>query len=283
MKSIPPSNKLRENAGEKTAAEHLDYLESGIRLMLWFAWNHCRKHPEETFDQVINRRLDIFRRTSLNQGELHGSSDGAPVADWNRLVEKLSALQEQTKNETESGAFEHEAMRKISPLLPSRVERDLQSLRERRFLAEFQCGSLRHNAKPQEDAPKRIGFHIANACYPASLFDDPHYLPQCLMSLMEKTEKTFGVTELGTGTWLNSHPRWLELFPPKWGERMSPPAEIAGNLGTWGQFMTARQTFNHKLAAKFRQSGELPFPSRTSWCSMESLRNHLAACMAKKH
>jgi hypothetical protein len=57
---------------------------------------------------------------------------------------------------------------------------------------------------------------------------------------------------------------------------MSAPDEnIRGHYGFWGQFLTARKTFNHKLAKQFMETGKMPFQTRRSWCSIESMRKHL--------
>jgi len=163
----------------------------------------------------------------------------------------------------------------------ARVDRDLEDIKNAKDLAKYQCGSLRYNLSPDTDNPQRIGFHIANACCPCSIFDDPLYLPGCFLALMGQCEAKFGVTEIGTGTWLNSHPKWLALFPPEWSDNMSPPrTDIQWHYGFWGQFVSARKTFNHKLGKKFRETGELPYSLRSSWCRIETMRKHLLTLIA---
>ena len=93
---------------------------------------------------------------------------------------------------------------------------------------------------------------------------------------MDKCGEEFSVDKIATSTWLNSYPRWLELFPLEWMANMGPHmTDIKNGFGWWGQFVNARGAFNHKHAQRFRETGQLPFLPRRSWCSFESLRKHL--------
>jgi hypothetical protein len=93
---------------------------------------------------------------------------------------------------------------------------------------------------------------------------------------MDACEKQFGVREIGTATWLNSVPRWLRFFPAEWLANLSPPfTDAYWHYGFWGQFITARKTFNHNLGAQFRQTGVMPYTLRASWCTIAAMREHL--------
>ena len=100
------------------------------------------------------------------------------------------------------------------------------------------------------------------------------------MAMMEQCEKKFQVTEIETCTWINSLARWLKLFPQEWLDHMGPPnCDVRGHYGFWGQFLTARRTFNHKLGQQFRETGRIPFPMRSSWCAIAAMRKHLGSLM----
>jgi len=78
------------------------------------------------------------------------------------------------------------------------------------------------------------------------------------------------------GSWLNSHPRWLELFPQEYHNSLSLPDEnIQWHFGFWGQFVDARGGFHERNAEKFRKTGKMPFAYRTADCSFISMREHL--------
>lgn len=268
MKAQPPAT----NAGE-----HLDYLVSTARLMLWFARKWTLEHPAEGFAEVLAKRVGVFRLSGFNPDFLDSTRVKAEdFPDWLAAADTIRRYFDETRDDPDSSCFEQWCVELLMPGFRSRVARDLEDIRSFKDLESYQCGSLRYNLRPNQDTPRRVGFHIANACSPHSIFDDPLYLPGCFLALMGECEARFGVTEIGTGTWLNEHPRWLRLFPPEWAEHMGPPARgIVGHYGFWGQFITARKTFNHKLARQFRATGEFPYLPRSSWCRIEALREHL--------
>lgn len=261
---------------ELTPAEHLDYLVSSVRLSLWFAWQFLDTHPEETLSNAIRDRTDLWRRTTYNTQHLDGALGKFDDPEWAALMKTIEGIHARNRKNGSAQAFEDEALAVMMPYLTPRVERDLRIIRNKVDLAGYQCGSLRYELKPDANHPGRIGFHIANACSPASPFNDPSYFPRCFMDLMEQCEKKFGVTEIGTGTWLNSYPRWTRLFPEEWISHMSPPNyDVQRHYGFWGQFINARRTFNHKLGRQFRETGRIPYPLRSSWCSIKAMKRHL--------
>lgn len=257
-----------------TPAEQLDYLVASSGLMLWFARDWTLRHPEEPLRTVIRRRTDLYRRTDLNPGWLDHCG---PVPDaWLDLLERIEAIHRETAGDADSARFEERCLALLRPHHERRVERDLADQPQATQMSGYQCGSLRHDPAPDPKRPQRIGIHMANACYPGSLFDDPLYLPACLLVLTSQCASRFGVTEIGTGSWMNSLPRWLDLFPEEWRANLGPPDEdIQWHYGFWGQFLTARRTFNHRLGEQFRRTGRIPFPMRYAWCSIAALRRHL--------
>lgn len=262
---------------EITRELHQDYLLSSARLALFFTWDWLTKHPDEDFDFVIRKRVDIWRKTKFNPEHIDKVADDSVYPEWMDIVGRMKAFYESTKKENDFQAFENSCMEMLTPVMLERIDRDLVNIYDRVDVAKYQCGSLRYNLSPEKENPQRIGFHIANACYPSSIFDDANYLPACFIVLMKQCETRFGVTEIGTGTWLNSYPRWLELFPAEWIDNMGPCLDdVQGHYGFWGQFITSGKTFNHKLAGKFRKTGTLPFLPRRSWCTIKAMRAHLA-------
>lgn len=261
-----------------TKEEMLDSLLSVIRLKLWFVWEWLSKHPDEDFQSVVQSRVDIYRKTVFNAGHLDfvAPADSPKVPEWADILKELEGHYAKAKRKGGFSAFETLSMKRLEPLVAGRSERDAEDFKEGKDTAAYQCGSLRYNLSPDKDAPQRMGFHIANACYPGSPFDDRNYFPACFMVLMKQCEEKFGATEIGTHTWLNSLPKWLELFPKQWQDNLSAPGEdVRWHYGFWGQFLTSRKTFNKKLGEQFRKTGRMPFLPRGSWCSIEEMRKHL--------
>ena len=261
---------------EISAAEHLDYLVSSVRLMMWFSWNSLEEHPEETFVDTVCNRTDLWRRTSLNPDYIDVPHSCTDSPEWAELLKALETIYNRNQKKGTVLSFENEALLLLMPFLTPRIERDLEDIRNKVDLANYQCGSLRYALEPEPGCRRRIGFHIANDCYPVSPFEDPRYFPRCFIELMDQCESKFNVTEISTETWMNSYPRWQKLFPPEWMDHMSPPNyDVRWHYGFWGQFVTARRTFNHKLGRQFRETGRIPFPPRSSWCTIKAMRNHL--------
>jgi len=140
---------------------------------------------------------------------------------------------------------------------------------------DYQCGCLKYDP-PYKQWPHRVWFHIANPLMPCSIFDDPGYVPGCLRDLMTRSAAEFDVYELGTNTWLNSYSRWSEYFPDEWRNNLGPEIkDVKWHFGFWGQFLTARGTFNERNGRQLRETGEFPFWPRQAWCTFEALRKHL--------
>lgn len=257
----------------KTVDEHAEFLREIVKLSLWFAWTWLAKHPEETLSDVLHKRVDIFRKTDINQGRSKNTIEAGDftLPEWLEVEARLHRVHDATRG-LDANAFETRAWEVLRPTVEARVERDFT---EGDGLDNFQCGSLRYNTKASGDPP-RVGFHIGNRIAPRSIFDDPQYLPQCFFQLMRETRAKFGAQALTTNTWLNSYPPWLQLFPQEWQDNLGPADESVGwSQGHWGQFVSARGTFNHRHGRMMRQTGELPFKPRCSHCTFAALEAHL--------
>jgi hypothetical protein len=263
----------------KTESEYRDYIHRITRLKLCFIWDWLRKHPDESFNSVLRNRVDIFRKTEFyDPSQMKQDSPDFNVPGWRKIEETLEKVFNKHMSDSSSELFEDEAMHALVPRLDSYVRK---SYEKSLVPPVMKCGSLNYHS-PGADSPDVIAVHIANALQPASIFDDPLYLPQCLRELMDRSSAEFSVSKLHCGSWLNSHPRWLALFPQEWTDSLGPQDHsVQWHLGFWGQFITAKGTFHERNALKFRSAGQMPFAYRTVDCSFESLRTHLAGLFAE--
>ncbi len=255
----------------KTIEEHREYLYKIVRLKLFFMHDWLAGHPGESFGDVLQKRVDIYRKTDANPGALNPPQIDWKAPAWLELERALLGVYE--RNRGNIARFEEEGFAVLRPSLNARLERDYL---DRSALQAYQCGSLRHNVY---DGPTReVTFHIANAVSPKSIFDDPLYLPCCFMVLMEQIEARYQAEFIQTGTWLNSNPKWLALFPQEWHDNMTAPeTNVQWHYGFWGQFITARGTFNDKLGDYFRANRKLRYYLRSSKCTLAAMRRHLQA------
>jgi hypothetical protein len=257
---------------KRTYPEHLDYLVQIVRLKLWFVGHWLEGHPQEDLVFVLRRRVDIYRKTAFWQGRGFPTEADFSLPGWLALERQVRAAYQQTGDGADRAAFEEQAFEVVWPVVEANAHRDYEaSLSDK----GFRCDSLEYDS-PTPEHPRRVHFHITNARQPRSIFDDRTYLPGCFFCLMDRADAAYGADCLGTGSWLNSYPRWLALFPREYLDNMEPEGEdVWCGLGSWGQFITARGTFHAGRAAKLRETGRMPYPWRYAWCSFAALRRHL--------
>jgi hypothetical protein len=238
-----------------------DFFENMISLSLNFAFNWKAGHDNETMSFIISRRSNL--------GELLQIKDDMPV-EWNEF---LVQAEEECSEASSAACFEEKMTLRIMPFALSRFE---QYCTFRAGLLKNNAGSLRYDAPLKELPANHCNFHISNAVAPKSIFADTEYLPHCFIELMDKSEKEYGYDTLRTFTWLNSHPKWLVLFPQEWYDNMKESdTQVWGNLGYWGQLVTASGSINIKMEEYVRINGTIKYSPRASHCSFAAMREHL--------
>jgi len=263
---------MKHRPAEKTLEEHVEFVREMAKLQLCFLWNWLKGHREEDFCHALRKRTDIYRKTDIYKCQ--------PLREikfddqrWLELEKQVRAIYQQTRNNPDASVFECEGFRVFQKSLDARSERGFYRGHQ---LPGYQCGSLQYTPS-KRNIPGLVDFHITNAVSPDGIFDDTRYLPRCLLSLMDKSEIEYGAYRLGVATWLNSHPKWLKIFPSEWLENMQPKMKnVEACMGWWGQFVNARGVLNQEHAGVLRVTGEFPFYPRQSWCSFNSIRRHLS-------
>jgi len=271
---MPPDRGHSAVSRAKTLAEHHATLVAMVRLHLFWLHGWLAAHPQETLAEALVQRVDIWRKTDLNRGGLvEPVRAGTP--EWQALVAGIEACQRRHPRAHQSSAFEEDAFAVVRARVAARAADDFAREQRRDHLREYTCGSLRYHL--EETAAGRGAFlHVANAIAPQSIFAERAYLRHCLLALMDLAEREHGLTTLRTHTWLNSHPTWLTYFPPTWHDHLGPvDSDVQWHYGFWGQFLTARGTYNARLGEILRRTGAFPYPPRTAWCSFADLRLHL--------
>ncbi|MBP5639248.1 MAG: hypothetical protein J6X55_07210 [Victivallales bacterium] len=255
----------------KTLEEHREYLYEIVKLKLWFLHHWLENHPEECFKDVLRNRVDIYRKTSVNPGTLNPDVLHWEDPRWQSMEMAAESTYHKYIHDRES--FEEKAFPIFKDTLDERCERDFTDRSEG---LRYQCGCFRHNPTVSADN-NRLGFHIANFCRPYSFMDYPNYMKGCFEMLLDRAEFIFHADAISTGSWLNSMQRWLDWFPQEWIDHLQPPNKnVQWHYGFWGSFITARGTFNFKYGKILRETGELPFYPRYSYCSLKAMRDKLA-------
>ena len=250
--------------------ESLQILLDLTSLQLHFAWRWAREHPAETISEVLRNRVDLCRKTDPNPADYDSATRDFSRPAWIALEHQLTAIHAGVHS---AEAFELQALACVRSTVEAFAQKTFGSTAK---LAEYQCGSLKYDA-PDPATPREVSFHIGNAIAPASIFADPTYLQRCLLELMHQAESKYGADSLRTSTWLNSLPKWLELFPSEWHASLGPiQTDVGWHYGYWGQFISAKGTLNCKYAHQLRNTGTFPFYPRKGQCSFAALRRHLA-------
>ncbi len=247
----------------KTLEEHLEFVREVARLSFSFAWKLQAKLPEENLSDIIRLHTMLYYHI-LNL-----------PADKPRP--ELSACKAESAEE-----FEESMWTRTKDFILSRAtEFYPDSIGMPGYIKpefHWNCGSLKYDP-PHPELPKTLCvFHIANTTAPRSIFEVKGHLLECFEKLIRDSEKEYGYTTLYTMTWLNEREEFLHYFPQEWRDNLSPrESRVPGwTVGDWGQLLTGRGLLNPKTAAFVRENGFLKYGSRSSRCSFESMKKHLA-------
>ncbi|OGV34749.1 MAG: hypothetical protein A2020_08335 [Lentisphaerae bacterium GWF2_45_14] len=246
----------------KTIEEHLQFLYDFVLLMLFYASAHKAQNVGKDIKKIISENTMLLEICRTDASEKVN------------ILDILAEVNEKGGNRPE--IFETTAFPMLKKQLDQIVQTDYEENLEKPRLKGFNAGSLKYDPPIPSLPANHCNFHICNAIAPKSIFEDETYLPECFLSLMDKSEKEYAYDTLRTFTWLNAHPAWLRLFPDEWQNNLGThhPGGL-NNLGIWGQVINAKGLFNEKAGSFIRKNLEFQYKPRASHCSFENMRIHL--------
>ena len=270
------------------------------RLGLWYvrrllATGEIR---EPDIAKALSGRVDIYRMTKLYDGK-RDPALGHVVPEWDRFTRPLADLVRRSPADDTSG-LERLGLEILRSVLDPNAQ-PYAPMGDRPFgcwTYEFVWegyadrgglwGKITNPARvrarvrrtlrlpraPEQDA----ALHFANVLAPESPFRHMDQVAAGLRRLIADCRSRYpSVKRLWCGTWLNSYPRFQELFPAAWHNSawVQPP----GNFGNWwGQFQARTGEFNYRLAEQFRASGgQFPFPALLAHAPIGEIERHLQA------
>lgn len=246
--------------GSRTSEEQRELISELIKLSLFFSSEFRKFHPEEDISSVIVKRTSMWEIIGLKGSE----DESAFTAELASLYNKAAS----------SAEFEKEGLSLLVPRMDDFAVSN--TAWESKVLAKYDDTCFRYDPPADGRPANHCNFHITNYISPKSILKEIPYTVSRFLRLMDESGAKYGFDTLRTGTWLNSVPKWLEFFPQEWMDNMLEPVnDIYGNLGSWGQILTARKTFNFKTGEYIREHLEMPFKPRTSWCSFDVMKTHL--------
>ncbi len=248
---------------KKTLEEHKEYLRECVKLSLWVIADWKNKHPQEDIIWTIHERTTLVNHTIFNKESLY-DFPSFTGDDWPKLRLKLRDMFEKNSDVKK---FEEDGFKLIEPYIYDRAEEDLEGIN-----GGNSDSWIRYDITKKEEY---LEIHMENSLYPNSFLADVNYFNEKLKIAVLDAEK-HGYRGLWTCSWLNDLPAWQKRMPKEWTESIhNRKWDIEWHLGFWGQFLTANQCFNYKLANKFRETGKIPYPMSLAKASIETLKKHL--------
>ena len=77
---------------QKTLEEHRQYQYEIVRLQLWFLHHWLSEHPDETFKYVLRNRVDIYRKTDVNNGNINPVTLHWEYPEWQQMEKESERL-----------------------------------------------------------------------------------------------------------------------------------------------------------------------------------------------
>lgn len=130
-----------------------------------------------------------------------------------------------------------------------------------------------HWREPRDDVAE---IHIQNHVPPDSPFGDGRRLAAWMLELSSDVEaRAPHVTRIGTGSWLNATPHFLQVYPTSYAASLVRySGEHKAALGTWGQFIARDLGLNESRAHLLRTEQTFACPQSYGSCSFDEFRHH---------
>lgn len=240
------------------------YCEGFGKLSIWYARKRILEGSSD-FANAFNERVNIFRNTSLSVDGLHPTKDDIPA--WNAILADVKKIFDAHIEDEDTETLEQKSLAVFWPILEARIK-------------TYRVG--RTDPRPYEawsrDTYKNyVNIHIHNVYKPESpLSEKRTEFAAALIRLLEDIEKDHPeVDTVSCGSWLNSVPQFQALFPAAWMRNAKAGRNVRYTLGHWGQFTDRRGDFHARNGARFRETGEFPYPSLGCSDRLDAVLDHL--------
>lgn len=246
-----------------------------IKLSIFYAF---RQSPDgRSFADVLTRQTPVYRLLGRWDGTHHPAT-GAPDPQWTAWVTELARLPPGPPSEDFGvNVFRSE--------WEAGVERDLRlwpwtpDTYGRTPLGTGTYGFFLYELRSSPGEPDVLFLHMGNALAPESPFADPPARFRELRAVLtDARQRCPGLTRVACESWLNSHPGFLQFFPPAW-KNSARPMPMGYYFSWWGQFVTRAGGFHFRNGEHLRRTGAFPFPSSGCHCTLADFEAHLQCRM----
>jgi len=245
---------------------YADYVRNVIPLKIWHVWDLSRRatEPVPVSDALVSH-VDIFRKTHYYRKRKYWDFWEGKIPEWEETKARICEIFERHVQDRTSEAIERACLDYLWPLMEPCIQHLSRPLVEKED-RPYGCW----DCQLKEDEPNVVVVHFANAYQPESPFRCMERCAEELLQAMRdlKTQHAERDT-LIVSSWLNSFLPFHAFFPPVWPQNMRGRQTQSATYGIWGQYMDRRGAFHRENARRFRQTGEHPYPLRTSRCSIE--------------
>ena len=249
---------------------YTNYCRQFTKLSVWYARQRILAGLSD-FEDAFNKRVNIFRNTSIYSGDGH-PANGDVFPQWNDLLGRVQQIFDEHSTDTNTSRLEEKCLEAFWPSLKERIDTigdPLPDLSER----PYESWSCNYG----ED--KCLHIHIDNTYRPASpLSERKNDFAACLIRLLRDSQaQRPEITVVSCGSWLNSLPAFQELFTQAWRDSAEVITNVRHNLGYWGQFKDRRGDFHTHNGQKFRELGTFPYPPLHCRDQIQAVLDHLTA------
>lgn len=224
--------------------------------------------PDEV-ERLVETHTNIYEYTtcSIASGR-YPWEDGPAVEGWSELVNGLSARVCDHAGDPSSVEAEDECLDFLAPYIFPEQEPPRPPSPEPQ-IPVIRAGCWRVGVVSDTE----IDLHFWNAHRPDSPFDHLDELTADLKAVVVAgTEANPSVGTVSCTTWLNSTRRFPTVFPQSYAGTIEVIDEpTRRGLGWWGQYVTREGGFNRHTAARFRETGEHPYPMARGWCRPDEI------------
>ncbi|MGL1891055.1 MAG: hypothetical protein OCD02_05475 [Spirochaetaceae bacterium] len=250
---------------KKTLKEHKEYLNETVKLSLWVAAEWKNREPNKDFTWILHERTPLVCHTEFNPKTIYDF----PNFEGEKWPKLRLELEEIYNLDNDPKKFEISGFELLKPYIETRAKRDLVGINNDKYRP---ASWIRYDLSSKEEF---LEIHMENSLYPKSFLSDEKYFYNKLNIAVSEAEKA-GFKGLRTVSWLNDLPAWQQKMPKEWNNSIHDRMwDIEWHLGFWGQFLTANQCFNHKAAAKFRETGKLTFPMSKAYATISDFKKIL--------
>jgi hypothetical protein len=232
-----------------------------IRLQAWYVW-HLHMQRCLPYESIFGNQLVRFG---------YEPPGGAEQPAWQALQHDLLDQCQSYGLAPQTAALEENILRQVQSFVNDDY---LQAGPYARYQENVRQASP-YAGFTHDVGGEKLSLHFTNTMDPDSPLRHPAQLRAGLGRLLtEARECCPELSEVYCGSWLNSVPRFAELFPASWlaGAEAPPPA---GHGGWWGQFTDRTGALHEENARYLRQTGNFRFPCLRCTCLLDDLQRHL--------